>query len=201
MLSKQINIPRQIISGLKKGEIAIIPTDTIYGLVGSALIPKVVEDIYNLRQRDLNKPFIILISNISDLKKFNIKITKQQKNYLKHLWPNPISVILDCPNKQFSYLHRQTNSLAFRIPNSSKLLTLLKKTGPLVAPSVNPQGEKPATTIKQALKYFPQINLHIDAGKLTSAPSTLIKITPDQIEILRKGKRYKALLKKINNCD
>ena len=53
---------KKIIDQLKNGKIGIIPTDTIYGIMGSALKPEVVEKIYSLRERSKDKPFIILIS-------------------------------------------------------------------------------------------------------------------------------------------
>ena len=111
---------------LIKGGVGVIPTDTLYGLVGSALDPETVLRIYKLRRRSPDKPFIILISKIDDLKLFNIKIDKFTLNFLKKNWPNPISVILPCPSKQFEYLHRGTKTLAFRVPNNQELLQLTK---------------------------------------------------------------------------
>ena len=60
----------------------VIPTDTIYGIVGSALNPQVVERIYKLRKRAQDKPMIIIMSSIDDLKKFNVKLTEKQKEFL-----------------------------------------------------------------------------------------------------------------------
>ena len=139
---------------LKKGNIGVIPTDTLYGIVGSAFSKKAVERIYEVKGRDENKPFIVLIASISDLKKFDIALTVPQKKLLDGVWPASVSVILPCPQKKFQYLHRGTKSLAFRLPKDRELQTFLKQTGPLVAPSANPQGGKPAETIAEAKKYF-----------------------------------------------
>ena len=54
--------------------VGVLPTDTLYGLVGSALSKKAVARIYKLRRRNPQKPFIILISSLADLKLFNIKL-------------------------------------------------------------------------------------------------------------------------------
>jgi L-threonylcarbamoyladenylate synthase len=179
---------KQAIKLLKKGGVGILPTDTIYGLLGSALNPKTVERIYKLRKRQKGKPMIVLISSLNNLGLFDIKLSLKQKNLLKKLWPNPVSVILACPNQRFYYLHRGTKTLAFRIPKSESLIKLLKKTGPLVAPSANPSGLKPAETIKQAKNYFKdQVEFYVDVGKVTSFPSTLISLKNDKIKILRKG--------------
>lgn len=179
---------KQIIKLIKSGKIGVIPTDTIYGIVGSALNPKTVEEIYILRKRSANKPMIILIASISDLEKFNIKLTNYQKEFLEKNWPNPLSVVLLCNDEKFKYLHRSTNTLAFRMPNNKNLLEVLKKTGPLVSPSANFEGEKPAENIQQARDFFEdKIFFYIDGGIIQSPPSTLIELNEDSVKILRQG--------------
>lgn len=124
---------------------------------------------------------------MGDLRKFGVKINPKIKNKLKEYWPGPVSIILDC-NKKFDYLHRGTKALAFRLPNDSWLKSLLKKTGPLVAPSANLEGHSPALTIKQAKRYFSDnVDFYFDRGKLESEPSTLIKIKRGQVIVLRQG--------------
>jgi L-threonylcarbamoyladenylate synthase len=171
---------------IRTGGIGIMPTDTIYGMVGSALRPKTVQKIYKLRRRGAKKPFIVLISSLKDLSYFNIKIDNQIKKILNRVWPGKVSVILPCGLKKFSYLHRGTKTLAFRLPKNKFLIKLIKKTGPLVAPSANPEGLRPAETVARAKKYFgDKIDFYKDGGKLSGRPSTLIKIKGEEIIILR----------------
>ncbi|MDO8639010.1 MAG: L-threonylcarbamoyladenylate synthase [Candidatus Daviesbacteria bacterium] len=179
----------QIIELLKLGRIGVMPTDTIYGIVGSALNPDTVEAVYKLRKRSGNKPFIILISSMDDLQSFGIKLTKQQVDFLQKNWPNPLSVILPLNSEKYNYLHRGKNSLAFRMPKDEKLLELLKQTGPLVAPSANYEGERPAETIDEAKRYFgDRVDLYIDGGNITEKSSTIIQLFEDGSKIvLRKG--------------
>lgn len=182
-----MKIPKIIIKILKKGGIGILPTDTIYGVVGSAFNEKTVERIYKVRKRGKKKPFIILISDLKDLKIFGIKIKSFQKKLIKKFWPGPMSLILECKKKKFFYLHRGKKSLAFRVPKPKWLRNLLRKTGPLVAPSANIAGSEPAKTIKKAKKYFgSKIDFYFDAGKIDKKPSTLIDIRKKEIKILRK---------------
>ena len=77
-----------------------------------------------------------------------------KKKFLRANWPGPLSVILPAPGDEFKYLHRGANSLSFRLPDDNWLLNLLKKSGPLVAPSANIEGQAPAETIDQAVNYF-----------------------------------------------
>ncbi|MDO8573793.1 MAG: L-threonylcarbamoyladenylate synthase [Candidatus Daviesbacteria bacterium] len=178
-----------IIDLLKKGKIGVMPTDTIYGIIGSALNPLTVEEIYALRKRDTSKPMIILISSLDDLSDFDIVLSSEQRDFLKKVWPNPISVILPCPAERFFYLHRGKKSLAFRMPDNKLLLRILQQVGPLVAPSANLEKEKPAETINEAKKYFrKKIPFFVNGGKLKSKPSTMIRLYEDGKQIvLREG--------------
>lgn len=173
---------------IKEGGIGILATDTIYGLVGSALSPKVVSRIYKIKKRNKKKPFIILISSLKDLSLFGIKINKFQRTFLKKIWPGKISVIFPCPRKKFFYLHRGKKSLAFRVPKKKILRLLLEKTGPLVAPSANLEGQPSVKTLDEAKKLFKnQVDFYFNGGKISQLPSTLIALNGNHIVILRKG--------------
>lgn len=170
------------------GGIGVLPTDTLYGLVGSALSKKAVERIYKLKKRNSRKPLIILISSLSDSELFGVKINATHKNILNQVWPGKVSIILPSTSKKFRYLHRGGGTLAFRMPAKSNLIKLLKKTGPLVAPSANPSGLAPAMTIGEAKKYFgSEVDFYVSAGRqLSGKPSSLIAIKNGKIKIYRK---------------
>ena len=67
---------------LKNGGVAVMPTDTIYGLVGRAENKETVEGIYKIKNRNPEKSFIILIGNINELSKFDFYPTEKQKEIL-----------------------------------------------------------------------------------------------------------------------
>ena len=179
-----------LIRTLKAGGVAVMPTDTIYGIVGSALKPDTVGRIYAIRKRNLDKRCIILISDITELEKFGIHLPFEEKNLLRGYWPalprtkedkkSPVSIIIDCPGEEFSYLHRSTNTLAFRVPEDGELKFLLASVGPLVAPSANTEGMPPARNIGEARKYFgDQVDLYIDGGEISGNASKVIKLNSD----------------------
>src|SRR6185437_3917319 len=180
-----------VIPELARWEAGIIPTDTLYGVVGDALNQKAVERIYKLRRRNPSKPMIILIGDLRDLARFGIRPNAAAQKVLKRVWPGKVSVVLPLPParaKKLKYLDRGTGALAFRLPEPAWLRAFLKKTGPLVAPSANFEGKPPALTIRDAKKYFgTHVRFYIDMGKRTSKPSTLIKIDEGVVHILRKG--------------
>ncbi len=183
MLSKLLAI-----KNLRRGKIGIIPTDTIYGLVGQALLKTTVKRIYDVRQRTPDKPLIVLISALDDLKLFGIKVDLKTKVILEKYWPGTVSIILPCKYQKFHYLHRGTGGLAFRLPANELLREILLQTGPLVAPSANPEGQEPAINLAEARKYFgDKIDFYYGSGKLQSPPSTLIKIVKGKVEVLREG--------------
>lgn len=179
----------QLVSLLKEDKIGVIPTDTIYGIVGLALNPQTVEKIYDLRKRVKDKPMIVLISNISDLEEFGIKISDKTKEILKKIWPNPVSIVLPCTSEKFCYLHRGKKSLAFRMPKNKYLQDLLKQVGPLVAPSANIEGQPVSETIKEAREYFgDRVSFYFDKGKIQTEPSTLVEIKNNKVKVLRQGR-------------
>lgn len=181
---------------LNNGGVVILPTDTLYGIVGWALSKKAVERIYEIKGRNENKPFIVLIASYKDLDLFGVKINKNEAKFLKKIWPGKVSVILPCKLSKYKYIHRGTNGIAFRMigPKNKNLFNLIKKVGPLVAPSANPEGLPPAETIKQAKTYFTPrsdlgVNLYINGGERKFKPSTLIKLENDKFVILRQGEK------------
>ncbi len=170
---------------LKDGGIGIIATDTIYGIVGQALNRNTVERIYAVKKRTPTKPFIILINSLSDIDSFGIDIDEPIKVILDSYWPGPVSIILDCPNDDFAYLHRGTHALAFRMPAKPELRELLSHTGPLVAPSANPEGLDPAIDIDSAKQYFGDTVDFYLPGTVSTKPSKIIKIVDDEVEVIR----------------
>ncbi|MFA6463424.1 MAG: L-threonylcarbamoyladenylate synthase [Candidatus Paceibacterota bacterium] len=173
---------------IKKGGIGVMPTDTILGIIGSAFSKKAVKRIYEVRGRDKNKPLIILIENISELKKFGIKNIPEKE--LKKIWPNKVSIIFEAKSTKFKYLHRDTNTLCFRMPKNKFIQSILKKTGPLVAPSANPQGKPFAKNITEAKKYFgDKVDFFIKNNSKNTTSSTILKYLSKEkvFELVREG--------------
>ena len=178
---------------LGKGRVAVVPTDTLYGIVAKAFDQKAVERIYDIKGRNEKKPLIVLISSFEDLKKFGIKLSIDEKKILESFWPGKVSVILRIGQtyaKKFQYLHRGTNSIAFRMigERNKNLFNILKVVGPLVAPSANPEGKTPAHSRKSARAYFGKaIDAYVCTGNRFAKPSTLVTFEKDKIKILRQG--------------
>ncbi len=166
----------KIVKLLQEGAVGVMPTDTIYGILGRAQDPKVVNRIFKIKKRSSAKPFIILISEIDEVKLFGVKLSPKQRKFLKKLWPGKVSVVLP----------RKKSGIAFRIPKNKNLLQILRKTGPLVAPSANPEGLPPAISMASARRYFGnKVDFYVPGGKLTSKPSKLVKFSGGGLITLR----------------
>lgn len=186
LLTLQFMDKDDVIEALTMGGVGVLATDTLYGLVGSAFSTDAVERIYALKQRDNQKPLIVLISSIEDLERFGIVVSDELERELRTYWPGPYSIILPTVDEEFEYLSRGTDAIAFRLPDSEELIEILETSGPLVAPSANVEGRAPATTISEARRYFgDSIDFYLDGGELTGKPSTIIRLDSDEPEIIR----------------
>lgn len=178
---------KKVVEVLRSGELAVIPTDTVLGIVASAFDKEAIKKLYKVRLRSLNKPCIVLISDynvIFDV--FNVKKNDDIKNILKILWDSnlnnevkykilkktsfcsvlkevdlnrSISVVLACDDNNFSYLHLNTNTIAFRIPSTKSkggkfVYYILNEMKAIIAPSANLEGQLIASNISEARKYF-----------------------------------------------
>lgn len=178
---------KALISCLNDGGIVVLPTDTMYGLVARASDRQAVERLYSLRGRAPEKPCVVLVAGrwqISDVSLW----TPKHKELADRHWPGPLSLVAPTAKAE-DYLHRGTHTLAYRVPAHSALRKLLASTGPLIAPSANREGEKPATTIQEAQNYFGnQVDGYVDGEVLAGdAPSTVAGVVDDEVYIFRQG--------------
>lgn len=179
---------RKLALAIKNGAVGVLPTDTIYGIVGSAFSFSAVSRIYKLRKRRPDKPFIVLISSIGDLKLFGVRMDRKMGGILRKIWPGKVSVILPVPGRRFFHIHRGMGRIAFRIPAQKGLRDFLKVSGPIVAPSANWEGKPPAANIREARRYFGNgVDFYLDRGVLESPPSTLVILQGGRQRVIRQG--------------
>jgi len=166
------------------GTVAVLPTDTIYGLAARATDKVAVGRLYAFKNRE-HKPGTVIAADIDQL--VALGIPRRYLVPVASYWPNPISIVIpSVPN--LSYLDLGKFSLAVRIPADKAVHELLVKTGPLLTSSANYPGEAPAQTIAEAQKYFAdQVDVYVDGGVMTEPASTIIRVIDDAVEVLREG--------------
>jgi L-threonylcarbamoyladenylate synthase len=167
----------ELVRTLLGGGVAVIKTDTLYGIVASAYGKASVQRIYQLKHRNPEKACIILIGDESQIITGTMW-TRAHSDMAAKYWPGPVSIIAPVSDEFPDYLSRAETSIAYRLPGSDALRSLLRKTGPLIAPSANPEGRPPAKTIEQARQYFGEhVDRYVDNGPCTvTEPSRLITL-------------------------
>jgi len=159
---------------LRSGGVALLPTDTIYGLHAVASDDQAIARIRAMKGRDGDKPFVIIASSIEQLRALGAVVPES----LSGIWPAPLTAILASGN----------TTVAARIPDLAWLRSLLDRTGPLVSTSANRSGEPPIAT-PEALADDLQTSLDavLDQGPREGKPSTIVDFTGDEPRLVREG--------------
>ena len=120
---------REVAARLLAGEIGVLRTDTLYGLVCRADNQAAVERIYRAKDRDGNKSPIVLIATQHHLFDGPNEVMRQ---FLDTVWPGKVSVVIPSVSAPY-WVERRNNSVAYRLPASVWLQRLLTQTGPLLS--------------------------------------------------------------------
>jgi len=178
-----------IVDYLKRGLVIAYPTDTVYGLGCDAKSAEAIKRINKIKGERGIKPLLVLISDFKMLRKYCF-VNLAQMEYLKKIWPGPVTVILKRRPNLPTELTGGLNSLAVRLPDNDFLTKIINEVGfPIVSTSLNKKGEKPLTSIKNIEKHFKYLpDLAIDAGECKKIkPSRLVDLRDvENIKILRK---------------
>src|SRR5438270_6758 len=121
----------EIASILRPGGVALLPTDTIYGLHALATDSAAVERLVTIKGRDDSKPFVVIGANGAQLEQIGIAFRPESRTILTSLWPAPLTAIL--PLSRPVAASRGAASLAVRVPDVAWLRDLLSRTGPLAS--------------------------------------------------------------------
>jgi L-threonylcarbamoyladenylate synthase len=184
-MSGELRNNHELIEVLRSGGVAVIRTDTLYGLVASADIESAVEKVYAIKGRDANKSCIVLLDDMRSAYGRGDELDSDAHRFESDV---PTSFLIDGTGAP-TWLLRENHLLAYRVPNDLGLRQLLAQTGPLIAPSANPQGQQPAHTIEEAKAYFGDaVDMYVDGGAVPAGtpPSRLIRVHDDgAVEQLR----------------
>jgi len=188
----QKNVIEEIKKALGRGEIMILPTDTVYALVCDARNKTSVRRIFKTKNRVLEKPIGIFVKDIKMAKKF-AKIDRFQENFLKKIWPGKITFVLERKRKLPKILFGGEKTVGLRIPDYKLIHLLFQEVNfPLAQTSANISGKPANTKIEEVLAQFERQkekpDLVINAGNLRgSKSSTVVDLTTKSPRILRVG--------------
>lgn len=178
-----------IIKTLKDGKLVIMPTDTIYGIIGDATNEDVINKVYKVKERPHDKPLLILVSNLSMLHELVTEIPKETEKIINKFWPGPLTILFKKSSKVSDALTANSAWVAIRMPNDKRLLNIMNHLNrPLISTSANISSHDAITNPNQLEeKMKEKIDLIVDEGTVNNEASTLITIVNGKIEILREG--------------
>ncbi len=191
---------KKTIKNLNSGDIAGLPTETVYGLSGNAYSKISIQKIYKLKGRPKSNPLIVHYYNLQDALG-DITINKNFKKLYKHFCPGPITFILK--KKYNSRIHplacAKLNTVAIRFPKNKIARSILKRIDfPLAMPSANKSSSLSPVRAEDVFDEFKgKIKLILDGGKCKiGIESTVIDLT-NFPKILRPGIIDKNTIEKI----
>lgn len=168
---KKYNIINFDIS-LIKNKLFVLQTDTIFGFSCMWDDKKSIGKIYEIKKRDKNKKFIILISSIEDVLTY-YNLNEYQLKTLNLFWPGPYSFLL-------KKLDGTTDCV--RVPDNRILQDFLRRTGPLVSTSCNLSGKKPLNNAEEIINNFEKtidFLIYNEIGFVSNKPSTILELNDD----------------------
>ena len=178
---------QKAIACIKNEEVVGIPTETVYGIGVDPLSQAAVDKIFNLKERDQNKPLSILLHSFHDLIK--LKIISKVPEIVELYWPGPLTIIVESElNFADGVGTKNPNSIGVRVPDNELALELLKKTGPLAVTSANISGQEDITNEKDAESVFgDKIGHYLQGSALHGSGSTIVDFRDEEFKVIREG--------------
>ena len=181
---------------VRRGELIVIPTDTVYGVACDPRNAKAIERIYQIKRRPRFKALQVLMASVDDVDALGLELPAPLNRLAAAFLPGAFSPIAvareDCTLATVRETPQGERTQGIRIPNSALCLEILRATGPLAASSANRSGDESAQTVREAIEAFgDEVALYLDGGSTRGhISSTVVAADPherDGIAILREG--------------
>jgi tRNA threonylcarbamoyl adenosine modification protein (Sua5/YciO/YrdC/YwlC family) len=173
---------------LKAGGVIAYPTDTIYGFGCDIYNKKAIQRIYQIKKRDLKKPFSFICSDLKNISLY-AQVTNQAYKIMKRYLPGPYTFILLGTKLVPKIMLTKRKTVGIRVPNNNICLAIVKTLGnPIISTSVGFSGGEVLSDPSFIEDTFgSQIDLTIDGGVTANQPSTIISLIDDEVEVIREG--------------
>ena len=182
---------------LRAGHLAVIPTDTVYGLAAHLDHPAAIQEIFVAKGRPPEKPIPVLGADLEQLASI-AQFDERAKKLATRFWPGPLTIILPrVEGFDIDLGGDERRTVGVRVPKEPRTLELLRHTGPLAVTSANRSGEKEATTIEDARDALGDAAIaYLDGGRCVGTPSTIVFLVGER-RLLREGPIPSALVTQI----
>jgi len=182
-----------------RGELVVIPTDTVYGLAADAFSAKAVQRLLDAKGRGRTSPPPVLIPGVPTLDALARDVPDTVRQLVDAFWPGGLTVVLHAqPSLQWD-LGETRGTVALRMPSHRIALELLSETGPLAVSSANLTGRPAASTAQEAEAMLGEaVAVYLDGGPAGTGyepvgerpgdlSSTIVDATGDALRVVRAG--------------
>lgn len=186
---------------IKKGGIVIFPTETVYGIGTNGFDESAIKRLYNIKQRPLNKPISLLVSNMEMVNQIAKDITDLEYKLMDEFFPGPFTIILKKKEIISDILTANQDTVGIRMPNGKIARQLVEYANvPIATPSANISGKPSGTNLKDIIQDFNgKVDYFIDGGKSKlGTASTIVKVIDNIPHILRQGSITKEQIENIS---
>jgi tRNA threonylcarbamoyl adenosine modification protein (Sua5/YciO/YrdC/YwlC family) len=176
---------------IQRGGLAVIPTDTVYGIAADAFDADAVRDLLAAKGRGRDMPPPVLVSAATTLDALAVRVPAYARALVEEFWPGPLTIVCHAqPSLQWD-LGDTRGTVATRMPDHEVALEILERTGPLAVSSANRTGMPAATDPDEAEEMLGDaVDVLVDAGPSPSEvpiASTIVDVTGPRPRLLRQG--------------
>ncbi|WP_166985501.1 L-threonylcarbamoyladenylate synthase [Canibacter zhoujuaniae] len=167
-------------NAIRRGELIVLPTDTVYGVAADAFNPGAVQDLLAAKGRTRQSPPPVLIPNLGTLHALAAEVSESVAKLAEAFWPGPLTLIMVAQPSLSWDLGETRGTVALRMPNHELTLQLLSEIGPLAVSSANITGEPAAQTAAEAEAMLGEsITVYLEDGLVSGdgTPSTILDVT------------------------
>jgi L-threonylcarbamoyladenylate synthase len=174
---------------LAGGGIVVYPTETLYGLGVDALNEAALRRLAELKVREAGKPIAVLIGDTRMLRDLVEEVPPQAATLMRRFWPGPLTIVFPARASLSPLLTGAEGGIGVRLSSHPIATALVRAVGrPVTAPSANPAGMPPPTTIEAARSYFgSRIDYYLDGGRLPGEPASTVVDVRGELRIIREG--------------
>jgi L-threonylcarbamoyladenylate synthase len=181
--------PRErAIAALRAGNLAVLPTDTVYGLCADAFNPAATQRLFGAKRRSRDIPLTVLVRNPRQVTGLVADVPEAADRLMASYWPGPLTVVLPAVDGLTWDLGDTQGTVALRMPADDLVLSVVGEVGPLASSGANRHNEPLATTIEDARAQLGRVvAVYVDGGLREGPLSTIVDATTTEITVLREG--------------
>src|ERR1700722_11078874 len=180
---------RVAVEVLRGGGVAVVPTDTVYGLAAQPEDMDAVEAVYRIKGRPKGMHLPVLAASVAQVRALGVAFTPEADALALRWWPGPLTLAFGFEDgcERPAWLDGRAE-VAVRIPDHDFLRALLERTGVLVVTSANPHGAPtPHTAEEVTAGLGPSVDLVVDGGPLREGPLALVNVRGPLPAVEREG--------------